>query len=139
MILIAAIDDRNGMMFNHRRQSRDSAVVNRILSMSSNSTLWVHEYSEKLFIQNGNRPEQLRTDNSLLDKASPGDYCFIENISIGSHRLNIEKIILFKWNRKYPGDFFFDIDLQKEGWKLLSTEDFSGSSHEKITMEVYTR
>ena len=49
----------------------------------------------------------------------------------------IEKIILFKWNRNYPGDFFFDIDVTSNHWILQESKDFPGSSHEKITMEVY--
>ena len=32
-------------------------------------------------------------------------------------------------------DVHLDIDLN--GWQLLSTEEFTGSSHEKITMEVW--
>ena len=37
----------------------------------------------------------------------------------------------------YPSDMFFDIDLS--GWKCIRTTDFAGSSHERITEEIYTR
>ena len=53
------------------------------------------------------------------------------------HENIIEKLILFKWNRVYPKDFIFDIDISD--WNLLETTDFPGNSHSKITMEVYTR
>ena len=49
-----------------------------------------------------------------------------------------EKIIIFRWNRDYPADFYFDIDLQ-QNWQLESSADFVGSSHDKITEETYTR
>ena len=34
MIVMICVDDHNGMMFNHRRQSRDSAVQERVLRCS---------------------------------------------------------------------------------------------------------
>ena len=49
----------------------------------------------------------------------------------------IEKVILFKWNRNYPADTFFSLDLS--GYTLEKTEDFAGNSHEKITKEIYRR
>ena len=49
----------------------------------------------------------------------------------------IEQLIVFHWNRAYPGDFYLDIPLDQ--WKLVSTDEFPGSSHEKITKEVYVR
>ena len=52
---------------------------------------------------------------------------------------DIEKIILYRWNRKYPADFRFDINLEDSEWKLAETREFTGSSHEKITEEVYVR
>lgn len=73
-----------------------------------------------------------------MEKAANGEYCFVENACLTSYENEIEKIILFKWNRRYPADKFFDIDLSK-GWKLISVNEFAGSSHEKITMEVYEK
>ena len=49
MIVMICVDDHNGMMFNHRRQSRDSAVQERVLRCSENSRLWMNEYSSKQF------------------------------------------------------------------------------------------
>ena len=45
---------------------------------------------------------------------------------------------LYKWNRDYPADFYFDIDYAND-YKLETTLDFVGTSHEKITKEVYVR
>ena len=48
----------------------------------------------------------------------------------------IEKIVLFRWNRHYPADAHFQFPGK---WALTAREDFPGSSHEKITMEVYEK
>ena len=50
MILIVAVDDRNGMTFNHRRQSQDKRLRERILSMTKNGKLWMNAYSYKQFV-----------------------------------------------------------------------------------------
>ena len=80
---------------------------------------------------------QIQEAEDFLEKAGEKDYCFVENLEIENFRDKIEKIILCKWNRKYPGDFFFTIDVNDGSWKLKGVEEFSGSSHEKITLEVY--
>ncbi len=135
MIIIAAVDDRNGMMFNHRRQSQDKVLREKILSLTASKVLWMDHYSAKQFY--GYTVPQLNIDDRFMWEAAHGEYCFVEDVSVSHFEKIAEQIILFKWNRKYPGDFYFDIDVQKPKWKLIHTEDFSGSSHKKITMEVY--
>lgn len=139
MILMVAVDDNNGMLFNKRRQSQDRALRERILALSAHSRLWVNHYTEKQFAQDGQAAEHLNVDDDFMNEAAPGEYCFVENTSAAPYEKWVEQVILFKWNRKYPGDFFFDIDLTNGAWHLTSTEEFPGSSHEKITMEVYSR
>ena len=49
MNIIICLDDKNGIQFNRRRQSRDQVVCNRVLELSQGSTLWMNAYSAKLF------------------------------------------------------------------------------------------
>lgn len=59
--------------------------------------------------------------------------------SVAKYLPFIEKVILFHWNRAYPSDMKFPINLHNGKWTLLFTEDFAGSSHNQITMEVFTK
>lgn len=136
MIIIAVVDNRNGLMFNHRRQSQDKILREKILKMTADSKLWINHYTEKQFIDTADC-RQLNIDDNFLNKAAHDEYCFVENSSLQKFEARIEKIILFKWNRDYPRDFVFDINLSSGQWKLTHSEDFAGYSHEKITMEVY--
>lgn len=138
MILIIAIDDSNGMAFNNRRQSQDREVRTRIISLSAGSRLWVNHYTARQFEQDGKVPAHLNVDEAFLTEAAPGEYCFAENVPVAHCEKWVEKIILFKWNRRYPADTYFDI-IEKKHWNLTSVEEFAGSSHEKITMEVYIK
>lgn len=129
MILIVCIDDNNGMLFNKRRQSRDSELVKRIEAITEGKMLWMKEYSKPLF----NR--EVKTDECFLDKAGENEYCF--NETVGDISVLPEKIIIYKWNRKYPSDLKFTFDMS--GMKKVSSFEFAGSSHEKITEEIYER
>ncbi len=137
MIIIACVDDDMGMMFNHRRQSQDRVFRERVLEATNGKKLWMNHYSAKQFSEN-NTP-QVNVDDNFMSEAGDGEYCFVENCDITPYLRWVEKIILYRWNRRYPSDQTFPINLSKGGWKLVHTEEFSGSSHERITEEIYMR
>jgi hypothetical protein len=97
--------------------------------------LWMNSYSEKQFVEI--TKENLTVCEEFLDLAREGEYCFVENLSLLNCEKQIEQVILYHWNRNYPADFYFDFDLTD--WKIISQEEFAGSSHEKITKEIYVR
>lgn len=137
MIIIAVVDDNNGIAFNNRRQSQDRLLREHILSMTENKPLWMNHYSEKQFVDIEGK-NQIIVDDLFLQKVASGEYCFIENTAVSLYKNRIEKIILFKWNRKYPADMYFDVDLTSPEWKLQYTDEIKGFSHEKITEEIYS-
>ncbi|MFR1722417.1 hypothetical protein [Emergencia timonensis] len=137
MIIMICLDDRGGMLFNKRRQSQDVLLRQQILTETAGQRLWMNSYSAKQFAEES--AANIVVDETFMDKARPGDFCFIENVAPSAYEDKIEKIILYRWNRTYPGDLYFDIPLEEHGWKLIETDDFAGHSHEKITKEVYER
>lgn len=134
MKVLVAVDDDNGMMFNHRRQSQDSVLRERILKMAENAALWINGYTKKQF---GDTPQYVHVSDAPLDEAGEGEFCFVEDTGVAAYREKIEEFVIFRWNRKYPGDMKLDFFPQDQGMALVRSEDFKGSSHEKITMEVW--
>lgn len=128
MILLICIDDKDGMMFARRRQSKDGVLRRRMLSLSEEK-LFVSPYSAKQFEETG-----FVTADNPAKAAGQGEYAFIEDTPLP--REDVERIILYRWNRRYPGDRFFDRSLL-DGRKKISETDFAGSSHEKITEEIW--
>lgn len=122
------------MLFNHRRLSHDRRVCEKILDYSNEKELWMNAYSRKLFTDLTDI-NNIQVDEEFLDKSQ--SICFVENQDITPYLSKIDTLVLFQWNRDYPADFFFTVDLSQ--WNLISTEDFEGTSHEKITMEVYKK
>ena len=135
MIVMLCVDDKNGMLFNRRRQSKDRVLQQHVLALAGSRRLFMSTYSRKQFTDTGSA--EIIVDEAYLEKAEAGDYCFAEDGDVVSHADRIEKIILFRWNRNYPADTFFTLDLS--GYILEKTEDFAGNSHEKITKEIYRR
>ena len=134
MILITCVDDKMGMLFNKRRQSMDSLLRERVLKMCAGKKLWMNEYSRKQFDA---AAEGISVDDDFMAKAGEDDYCFVENISPKAFEGQLKQIVLYKWNRVYPADLYFDIDLTD--WRLAQSSDFAGSSHDKITEEIYVK
>lgn len=131
MQVIITVENRNGMLFNHRRVSRDQKISERILAYCKEKRLWMNAYSAKLFENN----PQIRVSETFLEQKDA--ICFVEDQDVTPYLPEIDTIILFHWNRDYPADFFFTVDLSE--WNRIHREEFAGKSHEKITMEVYKK
>lgn len=136
MKLIVCLDERKGMMFNHRRQSRDRVLIENLLEMVGEERLWIAPYSATLFEGKEKMPS---ISERFLEEADRGDWCFLEDRSCASVISRMEEIVIYWWNRHYPADLSFDIDISGEGFRLQKREEFVGSSHERISKEVFVR
>ena len=134
MIAVVCIDDKNGMLFNRRRQSQDRILREDLLREVNGAPLWMNAYSAKQF---GPLPENIRVAEDFPEQAASGEYGFVETQDPASWSAAPESLIVYRWNRNYPADLFFTLPL--EGWTLARREEFAGSSHENITKEVYIR
>lgn len=134
LTVAVCVDDRLGMMFNKRRQSRDSVLIDELIR-STSGRIFIHPYSSALFANK----ERICISETPLSDAEGGDVCFIENMPLLPHLNDIETLIIYKWNRTYPFDMKLDIDTELLGFNLISESEFEGSSHEKITKGIYRR
>ena len=141
MNVYIALDDNNGMMFNYRRQSQDILLRKDILNDSREKTLWISRYSAEQF--QGDFPEGLPSnimvDDEFFRKAKEEDICFVEEYDLSFYLDKIKMLVIYRWNRRYPADFYFNLDLSDGTWKRTSVSDIKGNSHEKITKEVWER
>lgn len=134
MRIIIALDDSNGMMFNHKRQSSDIVVRNRIKEHINGGLLYLNAYSAEQFKDTDIR---LCVDEDFLYKAGREDYCFVEDKRLFDVREDIEEFVIIRWNRKYPNDFALDVLPEECGMVCTNIEEFAGNSHERITMEIW--
>ena len=133
MKIAVCIEKSGGMLFNNRRVSRDSVVQEKLLELVGEASICTNEFSAKLFEDSS----KLKISNNFLSVASDEDICYIENVAIPMDK--VAQIYLFQWNRDYPADTYFDYNLKDFGFKKVRSEDFAGTSHKKITLEVYQK
>lgn len=134
MKIIVCLDDHNGMMFNNRRQSQDRKVREDMMQLSL--PIMMNLYSYKMF-------EKEYTKNIIVQEELPvlkeDCYLFIENQDVKTYEDQITEIIVYYWNRTYPSDLKWMIDLTSKQWQVVSVTEFQGSSHDNITKTVYMR
>lgn len=129
MTLILCVDDRGGLMFNRRRQSQDRLVRQDMLRLCGGRPLAVSPYTARQFASGDSI--------SVTETPKEEDFFFLEDLPPEPFLEQAQKLILYRWNRVYPGDV--RIALPPAGWKLEEQTEFPGYSHEKITREVYCR
>lgn len=134
MKVFVCVDDNCGTLFNNRRQSRDSAVVDDMLSCDE-SPLYISEFSKALFAGK-NRVVTVKT---VLEECPENGRCFAENEDLGVFLDKISELVIYRWNRNYPFDTVLSVSPKNEGFTLCESKDFVGSSHEKITKEVWIK
>lgn len=141
MKLIVCIDEKKGMMFNHRRQSQDRILRDDIRKECQGSILRMNAYSAGLFEKDADMENtvQIFISEDFLAQASEDDCCFVEDQDVSLWLEQADTVILYQWNRHYPADLYFTAELSEDTWQMERQEDFAGSSHEKITKTVYVK
>ena len=132
MKVFICVDNDYGIAYNHRRQSRDRILMADAIH-TAKKRLFCTPYSEPLLLEH---PRLVVCENPLTD-AQEEDFVFAEKMLLAEAFDKIDTLILYRWNRDYPSDMKFDLDLS--AFHLISKEYFVGSSHDKITKEIYTK
>ena len=129
------VDERMGIAFNKRRQSRDRALI-RDLVETANGKIYVSDYSRSLFDEYKDR---VIVAEDPLAQCHDGGCCFVEMAELMPYIDDISTLIVYNWNRHYPADKTLDIDIKSSIFTLVSSTEFVGSSHEKVTKEIYIK
>ena len=129
------LDDREGMMIFGKRQSRDRVLIADFVSSMKDTPIFISPFSKVIFEPH---KEVNIVENPFRDSCE-GGACFIENYHLVHYIDMIGTLIIYRWNELYPSDVRFDLDVEAAGFKLVESYDFEGSSHERITKEIYRR
>ncbi len=133
MKIIVCLDDKNGMLFNERRQSTDRVLRERVLQLTAGTRLWMNAYSAKQFAEQNTA---VTVDEDFLQKAAEGEYCFVENTDCTAYLSKAEAVVVYRWNTVYPSDVRFPVAFFV-GKTPVSIVEFEGHSHKKITEELF--
>ena len=119
------------MAFNHRRQSKDSVIIDKIEQIVKNNPLYCDEYTAELFSENKNI-------NIVTQKPSERPYFWFPELKDPAPLdENITKIHAFYWDKNYPADVFCSWNPLK--WDLFFSRELIGSSHDVISYREYRK
>lgn len=124
MKLIFCIEKKGGYLFFGKRQSKDAALIKWLVDYVGENGLYASAYSAPLF-----------DGFDVLHGKTDDGYYFVENEDYPKD--NVTELVLCHWNRSYPADKFLDLEPKKLGLKLSEKQEIAGSSHDKITIEIY--
>ncbi len=131
MVVFYCVDDDGGLLFNNRRQSMDSELRKKILSLIGEDKLSCDAYTAKQFEEKDKL--QIIEDGDF----AAASFVFAEKQEPTELLPFADRLVLFRWNRKYPSDRKFG-EIPSD-FRLVSVENFAGNSHEKITQEIYEK
>ena len=131
MNLILCVDEGGGMSFFGRRQSMDRFLRQKALALAGEGKLWMDAYTAGQF---RDETEQIRVTGDPLQEVPEDGWFFLELGDVTSFLAKAKRLALFRWNRLYPADRRFPLEILET---YVHREDFPGNSHETITLEVY--
>lgn len=127
MRVFMCLDQKDGLLFNDRRQSRDREVVADIEKTIGHEEIGMSEYSAKLF----EGLDNIVVTNDLKDCRN----VFLEKDDLDL--LDFDELIIYRWDKVYPADARLTFDYKSMTLKDVSV--ITGYSHDKIIKEVYVR
>ena len=138
MKIIYVLDKNNGVLFNHRRQSKDTSLIENIVSKvkQENGTLYVSDYSRELFEGTDVSIQSLAEFNLSVSKEN--DFVFVENedIQLDDFKGEVD-YYYYKWPSVYPSDKKLELTLNDV--EVVQKEQFKGNSHDEIYLEIWRR
>lgn len=129
------VDDDCGMLLFGKRQSRDRVLIAEFMDSAAERPVYVSNFSKNLF----EGYDSVTLCDNPLEESADGAVCFIENLHLAPYIEHIDELIIYRWGRLYHSDFKLDVEPKKYGYKLSSVTEFAGSSHDRITKEIYVR
>ena len=130
MQIAVCVDDALGRTFNGRRQTKDRVVAADLIK-EAQGQLFITPFSQKWL---GDAPGV-----SLWDGEDPSHLLFLEAEPLAPYAQQITRLVIYRWNRRYPADTYLDLDPQALGLALESTQELTGFSHPVITKEIWTK
>ena len=133
MTLILCLDKKGGMMLFGKRQSKDRVLREELLGKIGEGRLVISPYTKGQFEEDF----PFTVSPAPHEEGKEGDFLFLEDTPLPKEGVN--RVILYRWNRAYPADLFFPEKEYLSSFCRVAKRDFKGSSHEKITEEIWER
>lgn len=128
------VDERGGMTFFGKRQSRDRVLIQELLD-STKGKVYIRKFSSLLF---EGHEDRIVVCEDPFSGAGDDDVIFIEDMPLKDKTNEIDRLIVYCWGKVYPSDKKLGFK-PEECFRAIESSEFAGSSHDKITKTVYKK
>ncbi len=128
-------DPRGGMMFNNRRQVRDSEIISDVIVRFGERAVFIAPYSARLF----EGVAGVTVCSDPIKECTDGGLCFVEDPALLSECADVETLVIYTWGIPYPADKYIPFEPTSIGFKRISKEKLATSIHQKVTREVFRK
>ena len=145
MKIVFVLDPKNGMMFNHRRQSFDQTIIKKIVEDVNEikGRLWLSDYSKELFASYD--VNMMPLEEFGLTKVNDNDVVYVENIDVDLEAIIADKEVsieleFYRWDKVYPSDkkMIFTKELL-DAFFVKDSYELSGDIHDVISVEIWNK
>ncbi len=129
------IGNGGGVSLFGRPVSRDIFVFEDLAALAGERELIARPGAAALF-------SGVRARLTLLpdpEKAEIPDAFVLFDAAVPADLGRFDRVTLYRWNRDYPADVFFDEKALTAGFTKTETSEFPGNSHPRVTREIYER
>ncbi|MCR5718894.1 MAG: hypothetical protein K6F80_07660 [Oscillospiraceae bacterium] len=139
MVLFVCADPENGVAFNSRRQTSDTAVYADLCAFAESNRcgITMTEYSRKAVARYLTKFQPLGLQHPIFTEEPQGFFSELQDCGDFMSIEEYSEVVLYRWDHVYPADTYLQLDLHS--LCKIDEQVLSGSSHEKITKETYRK
>ncbi len=137
MKVILCIDEKGGVRFHGRRLSQDRIQRADVLRRFGREQLFMKEETAALYAD----AEMERIHRVIKWEPTIGKdgWWVCEDLEFMKWKEQLQELVLYRWNRKYPSDEQLSLTLTLPLWSCQACDTFAGSSHPLIHVEHYVK
>ena len=136
MKVIICIDERGGVRFHDRRVSQDVAQRRDVIARYGKDGLLMRKETAALY---AGETDALHVVDDWEQGLGQDGWWVCEDTAFLRWEEQLEEVILYRWNRRYPSDEVLRLCLSLPLWRCVAVYDLPGKSHARIDVEHYVK
>lgn len=137
MKAIICVEDNGGICFHSRRVSQDVHQREDVCA----------RYGKEGLLMKASTAELYKTQESVSCTIVPSwahacslsGWCVFEDREVSAYEKELEEVVIYRWNRRYPSDEKLRLTLKAPLWRCVKRYEFAGKSHPRISVEHYRK
>lgn len=137
MKVILCIDDQGGVRFAGHRLTQDRLQRQDVIKRYRSAGFCMKKETASLY--GLEESEKIHYVHDWNEARSYEGWWICEDVAFLRWIDQLEELVLYRWNRRYPSDERFQMSMVLPLWRCVDQYRLEGSSHAEISVEHYVR